>query len=95
MAEKETVGVRLPTDTVEEIESMAKEKDISKSDATRRLIREGMKLQGSGLTVAAGNYLSSSDSDYSEAHSPLNHNPYSVLTFALTVLITLRVFGIL
>lgn len=30
---------------------------------------------------------------YSVANSPLNENPYAVLTFVLSIMITLRVFG--
>lgn len=95
MVEKETVGVRLPQDKVNEIEEMAEENDISKSDATRRLIREGMKLQDSGITVAAGNSLLDPD-ETAKAESPLNStDPYTLTTLVLVLMISLKVFGIL
>ena len=94
MAEKETVGVRLPTDKVKEIEQIAEDNDITKSDATRRVIREGLKLNKSGITVAAGNNFMDKEGK-SKAESPLNEtDPYTLLTLALVVLITVRVFGL-
>ena len=49
MVEKETVGVRLAPDKIERIERLAEEKDITKSDATRRLIDKGIDFQDSGI----------------------------------------------
>lgn len=51
MVEKETVGVRLPQDKVERIENLADEKNISKSDATRRLINKGIEFQESPINT--------------------------------------------
>lgn len=51
MVEKETVGVRLPQDKVERIENLADEKNISKSDATRRLIDKGIEFQESPINT--------------------------------------------
>lgn len=95
MAEKETVGVRLPTDRVEEIEQIAEDNEITKSDAVRRVIREGLKLNKSGITVAAGNNFMDKEGK-SKAESPLNEtDPYTLLTLVLTIIITLNLYGIL
>lgn len=95
MAEKETVGVRLPTDKVEEIEQIAEDNEITKSDAVRRVIREGLKLNKSGITVAAGNSFMDEE-NVSEANHPINDtDPYTLLTLVLTIIITLNLYGIL
>lgn len=55
MVEKETVGVRLAEDKIEQIEKLAKEKNITKSDATRRLIDKGIELKKSPIdTLVTG-----------------------------------------
>lgn len=47
------VGVRLPSDTLREVEQYAEEHDLSKSDALRRMVKKGVDLEKAGLTVAA------------------------------------------
>jgi hypothetical protein len=49
MVEKETVGVRLAPDKVNKIEQLAEEKNITKSDATRRIIDKGIRFDESGI----------------------------------------------
>lgn len=53
MTDKEMVGVRLPSDTLREVEQYAEEHDLSKSDALRRMVKNGVDLEKAGLTVAA------------------------------------------
>jgi hypothetical protein len=71
MAEKETVGVRLPTDKVNEIEQIAEENDITKSDATRRLIRKGLNLEEMGLSVTG---VRNSSDDHNQETTYTNHS---------------------
>jgi len=63
MAEKETVGVRLPADTLGRVEQYADEHDLSKSDALRRMIQKGLDLEEAGLTVAASSRPSRSNEE--------------------------------
>lgn len=43
MADKVQMGVRLPTDVADRVEEYAEQRDISKSDALRRLIISGLR----------------------------------------------------
>jgi hypothetical protein len=64
MVEKETVGVRLAPDKVERIEELAEEKQITKSDATRRLIDKGIDFKDSDIgTLLTDSNGSSTESD--------------------------------
>lgn len=62
MGKKETVGVRLPQDKVNRIEELAEKKNISKSDATRRLINKGIEFNDSGIETL----ITDTDSDQPE-----------------------------
>jgi hypothetical protein len=57
MSNKEMVGVRLPADTLAQVEQYAEDHDLSKSDALRRMIEKGVDLEEAGLTVAASRQL--------------------------------------
>jgi hypothetical protein len=63
MVEKETVGVRLAPDKVERIEELAEEKQITKSDATRRLIDKGIDFKDSDI----GTLLTDSNNSSTES----------------------------
>ena len=97
MAEKETVGVRLPTDKVNRIEQMAEEKDISKSDATRRLIRKGLDLEEMGLSVTGVTHDDGNeDSVHTAGMPPLSKLAYDLsqaLAIALMTTMFLVAFG--
>lgn len=43
--QKEQKGARFPADLCREVEKYAEEKDISESDAIRRLVRDGLRYQ--------------------------------------------------
>lgn len=54
MGNKQTVGIRLDPDKVEQIERLAKQKDISKSEAGRRLVEQGLEVSQGDVTVIYG-----------------------------------------
>jgi len=52
MAGKNMVSFRIPTDIEEQVEEYANERDISKSEAFRRTVENGLALEEMGLSVA-------------------------------------------
>jgi hypothetical protein len=53
---RERIQTRADSDTVEQIEKFRDEKDISQSEATRRLLRKGLQsegLRGGGMSAEA------------------------------------------
>jgi len=50
MAEKEALTARMPPDTYGRVEDYREKRDLTKSDAARRLIEEGLDSKTSGPT---------------------------------------------
>jgi len=48
---KEPVNIRCSPDTIEAVETYAEDNDISKAEAYRRVIREGVMLYGYSIDV--------------------------------------------
>jgi hypothetical protein len=94
MVEKETVGVRLPQDKVDRIEKLAEEKNITKSDATRRLIDKGIEFNDSGIETLV---TETSDSQTESDRQPIADGGTIVrdvlnLMSALYATLTLSIF---
>lgn len=51
---KTTLSARVAADTEEEIEKYAEDRDLSTADATRRLVRNGLAVEGYPVTAADG-----------------------------------------
>jgi len=60
---KELISVRLEGDTLERAERYAEKHDVSRSTAIRRLLEKGADLEETGITVAASQTNTESDSE--------------------------------
>ena len=60
---KELISVRLEGDTLERAERYAEKHDVTRSVAIRRLLEKGADLEETGITVAASQTNTESDSE--------------------------------
>lgn len=91
------VGVRLPKDTLRQVEQYAEDREISKSDALRRMIEKGVDLEEAGLTVAASHPSKEEDDEEKEVVADGGQVVRPMLQFmgAFYAMIGLTTFGIM
>jgi hypothetical protein len=96
MAEKSMVSAKIAERTKDRLDDHAEREGISRSQMIDRMLKQGLDVEeGDVKTVPIVDDGTKDDTeDLVVANSPLNENPYSVMTFGVVVLIALRVFGI-
>jgi len=98
MVEKSMVSAKIGERTKDRLDDHADREGISRSQMIDRMLKQGLDVEeGDVKTVPIVDDKNEDDMEgMAVANSPFtNHDPYSVLTFGLAVLITLKVFGIL
>mgnify|MGYP002760377823 CR=1 FL=1 len=84
---KEPVNIRCSPDTIETVEQYADENDLGKSEAYRRVIREGVMLHGYDLDVPEAEQVERHES----LHQRVGINE-AIMTVLLAGLTTLNAF---
>jgi len=79
---KPQVATRLPHDTHDELEEYCEEREITKSDALRRFVDDGLARDRD------------EDDRLADTMAAPDVRPFELLTFAIVVAIALRVFGV-
>jgi len=89
------VSAKIAERTKDRLDDHAEREGISRSQMIDRMLKQGLDVEeGDVKTVPIVDDGEDDTEDLVVANSPLNENPYSVMTFGVVVLIALRVFGI-
>ena len=91
---REQLQARFDADVVETVEQFADDKDISRSEAMRRALREGLMLHGYDLDVA-GDSARREDAKYSVRQTGVLLMVASMGAAVFGTVITLTTLGVL